>query len=305
VGARGSGKTSLLNCAAAGEFAGAAIIRSQFSERITGAAGMRQFLCELLGLAHPDDLLQELTSRRRIIILEELERTFSRRMNGFEGIRDLAAIISATSRSTLWVVSLNQYAYRYLDAAVRLSQYFSHQINAMAVLPSHLKNAILLRHHLSGLRLQYPPLPESDPRLTRFQNLAGLHRDPEETFFDRLYSQSEGIFRTAFELWQQFIERVEGGVLYLKSPTELDYDPVISQLSSEDAFCLQGILQHGSLTEEEHSEIFSCAIAQSYVRINRLRALEFLEPDPQSPGFRVRPEAQRIVHVALHRLNLA
>ena len=135
------------------------------------------------------------------------------RIDGFEGIRELARIISATMGSTLWVVSTNQYAYRYLDAAIQFGEYFSHRINAMAVLPEALQSAILLRHNLSGLRLQYPPAPESDPRVNRIRSLLGFHREPDEIFFDRLYRQSEGIFRTAFELWQKFIERVEGGVL--------------------------------------------------------------------------------------------
>ena len=50
VGARGSGKTSLLNCASAAEFPDATIVRSQFRDRITNAAQMRAFLHELFGL---------------------------------------------------------------------------------------------------------------------------------------------------------------------------------------------------------------------------------------------------------------
>jgi hypothetical protein len=304
VGARGSGKTSLLNCASASEFPDATIVRSQFRDRITDAAQMRTFLHELFGLHADDDLLANLSSRPRVVMLEEMERTFLRAMNGFGGLRELLSIISATSRTTLWILSLNQHSFGYLDAAVNLSRHFTHRINAMAVPPRDLKSAILLRHHLSGLRLEYPPLPESDPRVSRIRQLLGLQQTAEELFFDSLYRQSEGVFRSAFELWQHYMERVEGGVLYLREPREPDFEHMIGQLTLDDAFALQAILQHGNLTEQDHSRIFECPIASSRMELERLIGLECLEPEPSSSGLRIRPEAGRFVHMALHRLNL-
>ena len=279
-------------------------MRSQFRDRITNAAQMRAFLHELFGLNPDDDLRANLSSHPRVVMLEEMERTFLRRMNGFEGLRELLAIISATGRSTLWILSLNQHSFRYLDAAVNLSRHFTHRINAMAVPPQDLKNAILLRHYLSGLRMEYPPLPESDPRVSRVRRLIGLQQSAEELFFDSLYRQSEGVFRSAFELWQHYMERVEGGVLYMREPKEPNYDHMVGQLTLDGALALQAILQHGSLTDQDHSEIFECPIEESRMELERLVGLECLEPEPSSPGFRIRPEAGRFVHMALHRLNL-
>jgi AAA ATPase domain len=304
VGARGSGKTSLLNCASAAQFSDATIVRSQFRERITTAAQMRAFLHELFGLRADEDLRADLLANPRVVMLEEMERTFLRKMNGFEGMRELLAIISATGRSTLWILSLNQHSFRYLDAANNLSRHFTHRINAMAVPPQDLKNAILLRHYLSGLRLEYPALPESDPRVSRIRQLIGLQQSAEELFFDSLYRQSEGVFRSAFELWRHYMERVEGGVLYMREPKEPHYDDMVGQLSLDGALTLQAILQHGSLTDRDHSEIFECPIEESRMELERLAGLECLEPEPASPGLRIRPEAGRFVHMALHRLNL-
>lgn len=39
-------------------------------------------------------------------------------------------------------------------------------------------------------------------------------------------------------------------------------------------------------------------------RLEKLQALEILEPDPGCPGFRVRPQAGRFVRDTLHRSNL-
>ncbi|MGC4049006.1 MAG: ATP-binding protein [Paludibaculum sp.] len=304
VGARGSGKTSMLNCAVAGRFADVPVVQSYFSSRLTTAEDIHGFLCELLQLSPGADCLGALRTSRRVIILEELERTFLRRLGGFHAIRELLRIISATSGTTLWVLSMNHHSFRFLDAAVGLGEHFSHRINAMAVTPEELKSAILMRHHLSGLRLQYPPPLKVDPQMGRLRALLGLQQDPETRFFDALYRQSEGIFRSAFELWQKFMDRVEGGVLYLRQPEEPDYSPLLASLTLQDSQALHAIVQHGSLTVEDHAGIFECTTEDSRLRLEKLIALEFLEPDPLCPGLRIRPEAGRIVHMALYRMNL-
>jgi len=250
------------------------------------------------------DLLEALTQQRRVIMIEELERTFIRRMNGFEALHALLELISQSWRSTLWVLSLNETAFRYLNAAVGFGRFFSYRINAMSVRQEDLQSAILLRHNLSGYRLEFAPPPEGDPRVSRLRRTLGLQQDPQQLFFESLYRQSEGIFRSAFELWQHYIERVEGGVLHVRQPVDPDYEPLIVVLTAEDYFTLQAILQHGGLTSAAHAEIFGESEDVSRSRLERLKALEILEPDPGAPGLRVRPEAGRLVREALHRQNL-
>lgn len=304
VGARGSGKTSILNCAVAGRFSDAPVVQGFFSQRLTTAGQMRLFLRQLLQLPGDGDLAAEIGVQQRVVILEEVERTFLRRLGGFEAVHELLRVMSATSRSTLWVLSMNQHSYRFLHASCGLGEYFSHRVNAMAVTPEELKTAILMRHHLSGLRLQYPPAMRVDPRFGRLRAMLGLQQDPEAHFFDVLYRQSEGIFRSAFELWQKFMDRVEGGVLYLRQPEEPDFGPLLASLTLQDSQTLHAIVQHGSLTLEDHAAIFECTPEDSRLRLEKLAALEFLEPDPLCQGVRIRPEAGRAVHMALYRLNL-
>ncbi len=303
IGARGSGKTSLLNCAVRGVLSDLQVVSGQFHERTRSADEMHAFLAFLLG-AKSADLAGALTSKKRVILLEEVERTFIRTIGGFNGLRRLLELVSQTSRSTMWILSVNETAYRYLDRVVEMGQSFSHRINAMAVLPEHLRKAILLRHNLSGLRLQFASSPAARSRTQRSRQMLGLEKGPEQVFFDSLYRQSGGIFRSAFELWQQSVDRVEGGVLYMKDPREPSYESMVAGLTLQDSFTLHAILQHGGLTPEEHSQVFACAIDQSLAMLERLMAWEIVEPDPRNPGIRVRPEAGRLVREVLHRQNL-
>jgi hypothetical protein len=80
--------------------------------------------------------------------------------------------------------------------------------------------------------------------------------------------------------------------------------PVIDALDLADLFTLVAILQHGSLTPEEHATVFQKSSAASRAQLDELVAREIIEPDPGRPGLRVRPEAARIAREALYRRNL-
>ncbi|MGH9735178.1 MAG: hypothetical protein ACRD8A_11385 [Candidatus Acidiferrales bacterium] len=304
VGARGSGKTSLLNCASSVAFTGVPVVRGQFGPRILGSDQMSEFLRELFGISASADLTAALSQGRRVAVIEELERTFLRCMNGFDILRDFLQLITATSGSTLWILSLNQASFGYLDAVSSLGRNFSHRINAMAVTQEQMVKAILQRHTLSGLRLQFAPAPPGDPRVKRLRRFFGLELTPQQMFFDALYRQSEGLFRSAFELWLGSIERIEGSVVHMLQPLDPNYSGLDAELKSDDFFTLQAILQHASVTEDELAEVFSTSIEEARCRLERLVALEILEPEPASPGLRVRPQAGRFVRDALNEKNL-
>jgi AAA ATPase domain len=304
VGARGSGKTSLLNCARSSVLADRRLVVGSFSQRLTTPEQIQAFLQELLQIPGQASLESALAEGRRVVILEELERTFLRTARGFEGLRTLLEIIHPTCRSTLWILSLNDRSFQYLDVAVDLGRFFSHRINAMSVKQDDLATVILQRHNLSGLRLKFAPPPPEDPRMSRIRSWLGLQRDAQRLFFEALYEQSSGVFRSAFKLWQDCIENVEAGVVELGQPLAPDYSGLRAELAQMDCFTLVALQQHGSLTEGELAQVFCEPVETSRVRLGRLLELEILEHDPVHPGIRIRPEARHFVQDTLHRANL-
>ena len=304
VGARGSGKTSLLNCACQTAITGVPVVRGQFGPRIRSAAEMTAFLEDLFAVPAGAGVQAALSQGRRVVVIEEMERTFLRHMNGFDVLRDFLQLVTATSRSTLWILSLNQASFGYLDAVAGLGRNFSHRVNAMAIRQEQMVEAILQRHALSGLRLQFAPVPPGDPRVQRLRRFFGLELTPQQMFFDALYRQSEGLFRAAFGLWLGSIERIEGSVVHMLQPLDPDYSRLEAELQTGDLFALQAILQHASLTEAELAEVFGTSLADARGRLERLLALEILEPEPSSPGLRVCPQAGRFVRDALSEKNL-
>jgi hypothetical protein len=83
-----------------------------------------------------------------------------------------------------------------------------------------------------------------------------------------------------------------------------DLGQVISEFDQDDLFTLAAVLQHGSLTPEEHAIVFQLSLTESRARIDQLAAREILDEDRRRGGFRVRPHAIRVVREALYRRNL-
>ena len=304
VGARGSGKTSLLNCATARVFAQQEVVRGAFCERLTRPAEVHGFFRELFQLPAGADLRLELSKRRTVVILEEFERIFLRKLNGFDGLRDFLDLIDATSKGILWVVSTNENTYRYLRAIQRIDHTFTHRINAMSVSLEAVRAAILQRHNLSGLRLEFAPPAAGDPRVSNVRKFLGIDRDPQQLFFDSLYRQSEGVFRSAYELWQDSIHRTEAGVVHMQQPLDPDYKGLRDALVLDDCFALQALQQHGSLTTSELAEVLLWSEMYAARRMKHLLDLEITEPEPVCPGLRVKPQAGRFVREVLHGRNL-
>jgi hypothetical protein len=303
VGERGSGKTSLINCALKDVLAGMELVRGEFNHRVNTEEELYTHLASFFPETGPADLEAVTRSGRRVVILEELERTYLRTVGGYKPIKALERIIASSTTSTLWIVSINSIAYRFINAVTGLGQVFSHRINAGTASRADLREAILLRHRLSGLRLGFlPPLQRSKGS---FKRRPVSDREAEELFFNELFAQSSGVFRTAFDIWLGQIESIEAGLLSVSPLTAPDLTGLVEGLELQDLFALMAILQHGGLTTEEHARVFQTSSSVSAEQLSELRAREIIEPEPERPGFRVRPEATRLVKEALHRRNLS
>ena len=304
TGQRGSGKTSLLNCLD-DQLDSFTVARGSFRERLLKAEEMDAFLHQLLQLDPSEDLIRQLLKGEpRIVIIEEMERTFLRHVGGYGAIRRLQNIIQATGRQVMWVLAINEVSYNFLCSAVSISQGFTHRMKTAVANRKDLKQAIMVRHELSGLRLRFSSRFERPSRWRDLSQRLNKGQDPETVFFERLASQSRGVYRTALEVWLGAIEACEGGILYMRQISELTLDDIVAELDTSDLFSLVAILQHGSLTLQEHSQIFALNLESSAGQLEELVSRELLEEDPVHIGLRVRPEAMPVVKEALFRRNL-
>jgi hypothetical protein len=301
IGNLGSGKTSLLNCAISRVFPDVELARGEFRERLGTSDAMRDFLRRLFAHQEQGDPAEAFSAARKVVVLEGLERTFLRDAGGYDALRELLRIVSVTSRSLLWILSTNDASFRLLDTAVRLGEFFTHRIDAVAVTPEEMRAAILLRHNLSGLRLQFAAAPQGE-RDGFLPNLLGGERSPQERFFETLYRESEGLYRDGFRLWRDHIERADEEVLhmrYIPGPHSQD----LGDIPGEHLFTLHAVLQHGGLTPREHATLFHVPEQESRMHLDTLHDRGWVVRDAHR-NYQAAPRAQPLIRRTLRRRNL-
>ncbi len=306
VGERGSGKTSLINCAVKQilSHSNIEIIQDEFSGRIVNEQQLHEFLAKLIKIDDPSLLIESLAQKQRIIILEETERIYLRQVGHYGALRTMQRLITMTTKTTLWILCINKTAFDLLNLTIQLGETFSHRINVGVASKEVMKNALLLRHNLSGLRLQIATAPDNSNWLEKLNHKYLNPINPTEVFFDTLTEESGGVFRAAFKIWLGHIESIQAGLLTMKAIIKPDRNALIEDLDLHDLFTLVAILQHGSLTYEEHSAIFQTNIARSKLQIHELIDRQIVELEPQRTGYRVSADAMPVVKELLYRRNL-
>jgi hypothetical protein len=305
VGERGSGKTSLLNCATSRLFRDIDPVRAEIQKRIRTTGEMRQFVSGLFGFSVADDFETSLLGVQRVVMIEGLEWTFLRQVGGYEALRELLRIIAMTSGRILWVLTTNDVSFHFLDAAFRIRQYFTQSLYTMAVERNDVEEAILMRHHLTGWRLHVTDsviAQRKDPSYAHSKSDTG---DEWAGFpFGQLFRDSDGIFAAAFYLWLHSIERAEDGVLYVKYRGQDVTEHGLPALNLGYMQTLFALLLHGGITVEEDAAVCGTPVHESRMRLEALSESGLVERDAISGHFHVQTSAIGPVRRALRRTNL-
>src|SRR5690606_16175628 len=160
-GEKGSGKTSLIRAAVRRILPGRPL-RTLELHRITSRTD------ELLGIlrgmfGRPDAAsLAELARLVRgeppqIAIIEEAHRLFHRRVGGFDALRAFLAFLAETRPNVLWILTMDKYAWTYLDHVLGVGRSFEFEVCTTNLPPDTIEQAILARHDVSGYALRFEP----------------------------------------------------------------------------------------------------------------------------------------------------
>ena len=90
----------------------------------------------------------------------------------------------------------------------------------------------------------------------------------------------------------------------MRFPAAESHADIAAGVARDELFTLQMLLQHGSLTVEEHAEIFGGSREDSNALFEHLLGCGIVEAEPGAPGFRVRPRATVLARHELIAHNL-
>lgn len=159
VGEKGSGSTSLINIFIKNLEAKYPVINLVIGKSIPEEKKLLEFLSSKLEISaeSSEDIILNLNSlpSKRIIILENMQHLFLRKVSGFSSLKMLLKIISATNKNVFWIITSALYSWQYLDKVLTIPDYFAYIIKLENLEFAQITEIILRRHRVSGYNIYF------------------------------------------------------------------------------------------------------------------------------------------------------
>ncbi len=228
---------------------------------------------------------------RRACVVENLEHLLLRAPGGLDLVERVLIFFSRTDPAVFWLGTVSLPAWRFVE---RTAPQVTGLVDALVLGPLSRRETealVMRRHQRSGLALRFAPPEAPSPLLAR--KLGRAKPDEQQTilrgeFFDGLFRASGAHPALALLYWLRSIEApvAPGGgapdalaeALTLRPVRPLDFG-FLAGFDLPRAFALKALLQHGTLTLDEHDRIFRTPRAQSFLVFESLRNLRLIEPD--------------------------
>jgi len=202
-----------------------------------------------------------------VVILENIERLFIRKINGFNLLEDFLLFLHATKEKVYWIASINKYSFYYLNRVKYFSSHFHSIIKLNPVNNELLKKEILERN--SGYNLVFlKPNTISGKLDKQLKKLETIERQDvlKEFFFKKMTDFSKGNMTKAILFARDSAYKIKDKTVYIK-PFILK---PVDDLSLNDLFILEAIFQHRSLTVKELNVVLRNSNRQSRLTIENL-----------------------------------
>ncbi|MGB0430177.1 MAG: AAA family ATPase [Bacteroidia bacterium] len=137
---------------------------------------------------HIEDVGQYLVSCgiKRVVLIDELQRFFMRRIDGFEVLNELQKLIRITQNQVFWIVNLAEVSGNYLKKTTNFYEFFNYSIQLNALSVADVKQLIMARHRVSGYKLVYTENIAANTK--KLSKLSALQKQNylSDQFFEKL-----------------------------------------------------------------------------------------------------------------------
>ncbi|MGE4288944.1 MAG: ATP-binding protein [Salinivirgaceae bacterium] len=192
-------------------------------------------------------------SEPRIVIVDGIERLFSRKVNGFECLQQLLSLILNSGTKLLWICTVSQTAANYLHKTINLFDYFDHKVEMRSLEKDVIKDIVLKRNWLSGYQVVYTETKPDKKNSGDAYNLV-RQKQLEETFFTALHKFADSNISLSLFFWLESIDYIEDETIYIKELTIPDFS-FLENLSLNKAYALLNVVLHGKISAEQFAEI--------------------------------------------------
>ncbi len=260
-GEQGVGKSTLLN-QLYGEFrADERAERVAYTTPVTKIATVDRlisFVAELFDIDEPPASRDKLVERMldqppTVVLLDDCHHFYLRQIEGFEALSALFDLVTLTDHHHFWVLSFNEYAWRYLDRVQDRKHFFGTTFEIPAWSPEELKELVDRRNEATDYEVSY-----TDLVFTHEQHREAYYEVVKTAngYFRLLQDFSEGNPRVALDMWLRNLSW-DGSKTLQVSLFERPSLEAFEGLTDDHLFTLTALVQHGELRPREVAEIIN------------------------------------------------
>ena len=274
----GEGGTSLLH-ASTYIYPNAKILET--NQAIDTYKKLISLLTNILGIEEEFKSLKDLEKHistleeNNVVILENIERLFIRRIKGFDLLEDFLLFLHATKSKIYWIISINKYSFYYLNRVKFFSSHFPSIIHLEPISKKQLKDEILDRNQ--GFQMVFlKPNKISKKVEKQLKKVSKEERQNllENLFFKKMSSFSKGNISKAILYARNSAYNVKEKKVFIK-PIDIK---MVDDLSLNELFILEAIFQHRSLSIKELNIVLRNSDRQSRLSIEKLLERELIRP---------------------------
>ena len=260
VGEKGSGATSLINLFLEEIDRNVPVVRLKVDETLYTRDDLLRFLNDRLqkNFYKLEEWIDHLASMdNTIIVLEDCQRLYIKKVNGFDVIHRMIDLIHKTGRNVLWIHTFTEYAFGYLDKIFNLSEHYRNIIRLGLFSDPDMIEVIDHRHKVSGFHTEYLP-SASDQVHKKYRGALPEEQQDflRKAFFADLTRIARGNIRIALTYWILSIRDVRENTLQIQSLKDLDLS-FLNGLSSVKLFALAALILHEMLCEEDFRKVLN------------------------------------------------
>ena len=205
-----------------------------------------------------DEIIDHLNKNvRRVIILEDIQNLFIRKIDGFKALSALAQLIHRTHDHVFWVCTTTLYTWEYLSKAINIREYFNYHIPLEALTEEQITGIILKRNRISGYDIRFVASPEVEgDKKYRRMNEKQQQEYLKKSFFSSLNAFAKSNVSMALIFWLLSTRRVDDRCIEIGTFSNPNLN-FLSVLSMDKVYALHALILHDGLTVQQLAEILS------------------------------------------------
>jgi len=273
VGETGAGMSSIINVATTNI---ENVITIENSQNISAHSDLLKILSEKLGVSNCQKLAElhtVVSQEPRVIVFENIERLFIRTINGFNLLDEFLLLMHNTKHHIFWIVTVNKYSFYYLNQVKAIAENFLSLIR-INPLKDNIVQQVMDERNKSNQNYYLKPLlaAKSYYKKLKKEDITKVQAMLEERFKKNLLAFAGGNLSRAMLYWKKAIVRVSETKVYIREISSTK----VPNLTLDELFILDAILQHTSLSATELKKVLRNSERASTLTLEKLKERDLI-----------------------------